>query len=97
MLLPGRFALFESGVIQEALLGQHIIQPDVPCPAQVGACAICTDQLWMLCYRGIVWRGGGHRYSPANNYSGCRQLESPAGDDLQELSAWKGAPSAGEV
>ena len=68
VLLPGRFALFESGVIEQALLRQHIVQPDVPCPAQVGACAICADQLGMLCYRGIVWRGGGHRYSP------CQQL-----------------------
>ena len=72
VLLPGRFALFESGVIQEALLGQHIIQPDVPCPAQVGACAICADQLWMLCYRGIVWHvGGRHRLAPCDNYNRC--------------------------
>ena len=28
--LPGRFALFKSGVIEQALLGQHIIQPDMP-------------------------------------------------------------------
>ena len=55
VLLPGRFALFESGVVEQALLGQHIVQPDVACPAQVGACAICTDQLWMLCCHNIVW------------------------------------------
>ena len=63
--LPGRSALFESGVVEQALLRQHIVQPDVACPAQVGACAIGADQLWMLCRRGIVWHvGGRHRYSP---------------------------------
>ena len=63
--LPGRSALFKSGVVEQALLRQHIVQPDVACPAQVGACAICTNQPRMLCYLGIVWRGGGrHRYSP---------------------------------
>ena len=65
MLLPGRFALLEGSVIEQALLGQHIVQPDVACPAQVGACAVCADQLRTLCCRGIVWRAGGrHRYSP---------------------------------
>ena len=58
--LPGRSALFESGIVEQALLRQHIVQPDVPCPAQVGACAIGADQLWMLCRRGIVRRCGGH-------------------------------------
>ena len=68
--LPGRFALFESGIVEQALLRQHIVQPDVACPAQVGACAICADQLWMLCRRGIVRRcGGRHRLAPCDNYS----------------------------
>ena len=40
--LPGRSALFKSGVVEQALLRQHIVQPDVACPAQVGACAICS-------------------------------------------------------
>ena len=54
--LPGRSALLKSGVVEQALLGQHIVQPDVACPAQVGSCAVCADQPWMLCRRGIVWR-----------------------------------------
>ena len=53
---PGRGPLLEGGVVEQTLLGKHIIQPDVACPAQVGTCAICTNQPRMLCYRGIVWR-----------------------------------------
>ena len=55
MSFPGCSALFKSGIVEQALLGQNIVQPDVPCPAQVGACAISADQPRILCCRGIVW------------------------------------------
>ena len=58
MSLPGRSALFKSGIVEQALLRQHIVQPDVACPAQVGACAVCADQLRMLCsprHRLALW------------------------------------------
>ena len=54
VLLPGRGPLLERSIIEQALLGKHIIQADVPCPAQVGPRAISADQLWILCCRGIV-------------------------------------------
>ena len=68
--LPGRFALLESGVVEQALLRQHIIQPDVPCPAQVGACAVCADQLWMLC---LPWHRPAWWWS-SSVLAPCRQL-----------------------
>ena len=87
MSLPGCSALFKSGVVKEALLRQHIVQPDVACPAQVGSRAICADQLGMLCCRGIVWRAGGrHVFSPATHYSGHISTKSPIGD-AQGLTA----------
>ena len=75
---PGCGPLFEGGVVEQALLGKHIIQADVPCPAQVGACAICADQLWTLCCRGIVWHVGGcHRYSPLTIITDADNWEAP--------------------
>ena len=72
--LPGRLSLLEGGVLEEALLSQHLIKPDVPCPAEIRACAICADYFRTLRRDGISRRvGSRHRHSPADNYSRCCQ------------------------
>ena len=81
--LPGRSALFKSGIVEQALLRQHIVQPDVACPAQVGPRAVGSEYFRVLCYFAIVRRRADscHRFFPTTHYNGRISTKSLAGDE----------------